>query len=104
MGRESRTTDIAEHYGEFTEQCVPMLSSVLKSPRAIQVDIESMQAFVRLRQLLSSHRDLAEKLTVLEKKYDGQFKVVFEAIRLLMAPRPSKAAARIGFRQQSPAA
>jgi hypothetical protein len=87
------------HYA-FTEQGVAMLSSVLKSPRAIQVNIEIMRAFVRLRRLLSTHRDLAEKLTALEKKYDGQFKIVFEAIRQLMEPLPPKPVTRIGFRQR----
>ncbi|MEW6441318.1 MAG: ORF6N domain-containing protein [bacterium] len=80
----------------FTEQGVAMLSSVLHSPRAVQVNIEIMRAFVRLREMLSSHRALAQKLADLEKKYDSQFKVVFEAIRQLMAP-PSKGARRIGF-------
>ena len=74
-----------------------MLSSVLQSQRAIQVNIEIMRAFVRLRQLLSSHKDLARKLEELEKKYDAQFKVVFDAIRELMAP-PRPKPRRIGFR------
>ena len=81
----------------FTEQGVAMLSSVLKSKRAVQVNIEIMRAFVRLRQLLSSHRDLARKLAALEQKYDAQFKVVFDAIRHLMAP-PEPKPRRIGFR------
>ena len=62
-----------------------MLSSVLRSLRAIQVNIEIMRAFVRLRQMLASHADLARKLEALERKYDAQFKVVFDAIRELMA-------------------
>lgn len=70
----------------FTEQGVAMLSSVLRSKRAIQVNIEIMRAFVRLRQMLASHADLARKLDALERKYDVQFKVVFDAIRELMAP------------------
>jgi hypothetical protein len=70
----------------FTEQGVAMLSSVLRSPRAVQVNIEIMRAFVRLRQLLSSHAELARKLHELEKKYDKQFAIVFEAIRKLMQP------------------
>ena len=74
----------------FTEQGVAMLSSVLRSSRAIQVNIEIMRAFVKLRRILASHRELAQKLTELEKKYDGQFQVVFEAIRQLMAPPPIK--------------
>src|SRR5439155_11455021 len=70
----------------FTEQGVAMLSSVLNSDRAVRVNIEIMRAFVRLRQLLSSHADLARKLEALEKKYDSQFKVVFDAIRQMMEP------------------
>jgi hypothetical protein len=70
----------------FTEQGIAMLSSILRSQRAIDVNIEIMRAFVRLRQLLSSHAELAQKLAELEKKYDKQFAIVFEAIRKLMAP------------------
>jgi hypothetical protein len=70
----------------FTEQGVAMLSSVLRSPRAVEVNIQIMRAFVRLRQLMSSHADLARKLDELEKKYDKQFAIVFEAIRKLMEP------------------
>jgi hypothetical protein len=73
----------------FTEQGVAMLSSVLRSPRAVQVNIEIMRAFVRLRQMLQQNTELARKLAALEKKYDAQFKVVFDAIRELMTP-PSK--------------
>ena len=72
----------------FTEQGVAMLSSVLKSQRAVQVNIQIMRAFVRLREMLSTHKDLARKLAALERKYDAQFKVVFDAIRELMAPSP----------------
>jgi ORF6N domain len=72
----------------FTEQGVAMLSSVLRSRRAIQVNIEIMRAFVRLRRLLATHTQLARKLDALEKKYDSQFKVVFDAIRELMTPVP----------------
>ena len=82
----------------FTEQGVAMLSSVLHSPRAIQVNIEIMRTFVRLRQMLASHADLARKLDALEKKYDAQFKSVFEAIRQLMAP-PEPKRRPIGFRR-----
>src|SRR5688572_8511911 len=70
----------------FTEQGIAMLSSVLHSERAIEVNIAIMRAFVRLRQLLASHADLARKLDELEKKYDEQFAIVFEAIRKLMEP------------------
>jgi hypothetical protein len=81
----------------FTEHGVAMLSSVLNSERAVQVNIEIMRAFVRLREMLTSHRDLARKLAELEKKYDAQFKVVFDAIRQLMAPA-EKPRRSIGFR------
>jgi hypothetical protein len=70
----------------FTEQGVAMLSSVLRSKRAVMVNVEIMRAFVRLRQMLAAHADLARKLASLEKKYDAQFKVVFDAIRELMTP------------------
>jgi hypothetical protein len=81
----------------FTEQGVAMLSSVLRSPRAVQVNIEIMRAFVRLREILATHKDLARKLEKLEKKYDAQFKVVFDAIRQLMQPTPPPPRRRIGF-------
>jgi hypothetical protein len=80
----------------FTEHGVAMLSSVLRSKRAVSVNIEIMRAFVHLRQLLASHDDLARKLAQLEKKYDAQFKVVFDAIRELMKPPDPKHRA-IGF-------
>jgi len=80
----------------FTEQGISMLSSVLKSDRAIDVNVEIMRAFVRLRQLTATHTDLARKLTALEQKYDEQFKVVFDAIRALMTP-PAKPRKKIGF-------
>jgi ORF6N domain-containing protein len=80
----------------FTEQGVAMLSSVLNSERAVQVNIEIMRAFVKLRALIASNKDLAKRLDELEKKYDSQFKVVFDAIRELMTPAgPPKP--RIGF-------
>ena len=81
----------------FTEQGVAMLSSVLRSERAVQVNIAIMRAFVKLREILSSHRDLARRLNKMEKKYDARFKVVFDAIRELMRP-PEKTRGRIGFR------
>ena len=80
----------------FTEQGVAMLSSVLNSDRAVQVNIGIMRAFVQLRQMLSSNAELARKLESLEKKYDSQFKVVFDAIRQLMSP-PAKPSREIGF-------
>lgn len=80
----------------FTEQGVAMLSSVLRSKQAVQVNIEIMRAFVYMNTLAYSHAELAFKLNALEKKYDAQFKVVFDAIRELMAlPKPKKN--RIGF-------
>ena len=72
----------------FTEQGVAMLSSVLRSPRAVLVNIAIMRAFVRLREMLLTNADLARKLADLERKYDSQFKAVFDAIRQLMAPPP----------------
>jgi ORF6N domain len=81
----------------FTEQGVAMLSSVLRSPRAVQVNIAIMRAFVRLRELLLSNADLARKLAELEAKCDSQFKVVFEAIRQLMAPPAAPPKPDIGF-------
>lgn len=80
----------------FTEQGVAMLSSVLRSKRAVMVNVEIMRAFVRLRQMLAAHADLARKLATLEKKYDAQFKVVFDAIRELMTP-PAGKKRPIGF-------
>lgn len=80
----------------FTEQGVAMLSGVLQSCRAIQVNVAIMRTFVRLRQMLASNARLARQLQELEKKYDGQFKIVFDALRELMAPQPAKKR-RIGF-------
>lgn len=81
----------------FTEQGVAMLSSVLHSERAIQVNIAIMRAFVQLREMIGTNKGLARRLTELEKKYDSQFRVVFEAIRELMAEPESKVK-RIGFK------
>jgi hypothetical protein len=87
----------------FTEHGILMLSSVLNSERAIKVNIEIMRAFLRLRRLLASHADLARKLDALEKKYDAQFKVVFDAIRQLMVPpEPETPKKRIGFLVEEP--
>jgi len=83
----------------FTEQGVAMLSSVLKSERAIEVNIEIMRAFVKLRQILSSNIQLSRRLDELEKKYDYKFKAVFEAIRELMKP-PEKTKRKIGYRPE----
>ncbi len=81
----------------FTEQGVAMLSSVLRSTRAVQVNIEIMRAFVRLRQMLAGHADLARKLAALGKRYDAQFRAVFDAIRELMTPQEPKKKRPIGF-------
>ena len=80
----------------FTEQGIAMLSSVLNSDRAIQVNIEIMRTFVKLREMMSSHKDLARKLSELEKKYDGQFQIVFEAIRQIIAVE-EKPKRKVGF-------
>lgn len=82
----------------FTEQGVAMLSTVLRSDRAIAVNVEIMRTFVRLRELLTSNADLARRLDDLERKYDRQFKGVFDAIRQLMIPPPTKKG-EIGFRR-----
>jgi hypothetical protein len=83
----------------FMEQGVSMLSSVLKSKRARQVNIQIMRAFVKLRELLNTHKDLALKLAELEKRYDAQFRSVFDAIRALMEPPPGDEPKRItGFK------
>lgn len=81
----------------FTEQGVAMLSSVLRSPRAIAVNVEIMRAFVRLRRMVIEHADLAARLDRLEREYDAKFKVVFDAIRQLMLPTADPARPRIGF-------
>jgi hypothetical protein len=81
----------------FTEQGVAMLSSVLKSRHAVRVNVEIMSAFVRLRAMIGHHRELARRLDALEAKYDGQFRVVFDAIRELMTPPATTPKKRIGF-------
>ncbi len=87
------------HPYAFTEQGIAMLSSVLRSERAIRVNIQIMRAFVKLREMIISHKELAKKLEALEKRYDAQFKVVFDAIRQLMAP-PEKPRRKIGFHRE----
>jgi len=84
----------------FTEQGIAMLSSVLNSDRAIEVNIQIMRTFVKLREMMSSHKDLARKLSELEKKYDGQFQIVFEAIRQLIEVEESPKR-KIGFIKES---
>jgi len=81
----------------FTEQGVAMLSSVLNSKRAVQVNIAIIRVFVKLREMIASNKDLSRRLDDLEKKYDAQFKVVFDAIRQLMTPQVPKKG-EIGFR------
>jgi hypothetical protein len=83
----------------FTQEGVAMLSSVLRSPSAVEVNIAIMRAFVRLRELLASHKELQRKLEELEKRYDQQFQVVFEAIRRLMAADAPEPKRRFGFAQ-----
>ncbi len=80
----------------FTEHGALMAATILNSPRAVAMSIYVIRAFVQFRQSLASHADLARKLAALEKKYDAQFKVVFDAIRRLMAP-PTKPRREIGF-------
>ncbi len=74
-----------------------MLSSVLRSQRAVQVNIAIMRTFVKLREMLATHKDLARKLEAMERKYDAKFKVVFDALRKLMEPPPEKPKRGIGF-------
>ena len=85
----------------FTEQGVAMLSSVLRSPRAICVNIEIIRAFVRLRRMLDSNTELARRLAALQRKYDGRFTMVFDAIRELMT-QPVRPRRAIGFRRPEP--
>ena len=83
----------------FTEHGAIMLASVLNSPIAVQTSVLVVRAFVKLREMLATHKDLAEKLEEIEKKYDAQFKVVFDAIRELMRP-PETKRRKIGFRSE----
>jgi ORF6N domain len=80
----------------FTEEGIAMLSSVLRSARAVAVNIEIMRAFVRLRELVNEHRDLAERIKTLQRRYDANFDVVFEAIHDLLEP-PAKPKRRVGY-------
>jgi len=84
----------------FTEHGAVMLASVLRSPAAIETSVQVVRAFVRLRQILESNADLARKLEQLEQRYDRQFRVVFDAIRELMAP-PTSPPTRIGFKAEA---
>jgi len=92
-----KTLKFSKNVMAFTEHGVAMLSSVLNSPRAVQVNIQIMRTFAKLREIISQHKDLARRLDELEKKYDAQFKVVFDAIRQLMMP-PEPKRRPIGFR------
>ena len=85
----------------FTEHGAVMLASVLNSPVALQASVQVVRAFIRLRELLATHKDLATKLAELERKYDSQFKVVFDAIRKLMTPPPGPERPRMGFHVRS---
>lgn len=96
----SSTLKFSKRVTAFTEQGVAMLSSVLRSKRAISVNIEIMRTFVKLRQMLASNAELSRRLNELESKYDRQFKVVFDAIRELMTP-PVPPPKRTGFRSQT---
>ena len=91
-----KTLKFSKNVMAFTEHGVAMLSSVLNSPRAVQVNIQIMRTFAKLREIISQHKDLARKLDALEKKYDAQFKVVFDAIRQMMTP-PEPKRRPIGF-------
>jgi hypothetical protein len=95
--RRTQGTNVKYRPFAFTEQGVAMLSSVLKSRRAVQTNVEIMRAFVRLRGLIGHNRELTRRLDALESKYDGQFRVVFDAIRELMAPPAPVPRRRIGF-------
>jgi hypothetical protein len=100
--RTNRGNNIKYRPLAFTEQGVAMLSSVLRSERAVLANVEIMRAFVRMRQILAAHADLARKPDALERKYDVQFKAVFDAIRQLMAPSPDpKRRGKIGFARTS---
>ncbi len=87
----------------FTEHGVAMLSSVLNSPRAVQVNIQIMRTFAKLREIISQHKDLGRRLDELEKKYDAQLKIVFDAIRKLMTPSDAQTPKKkIGFLVEEP--
>jgi phage regulator Rha-like protein len=83
----------------FTEQGIAMLSSVLNSERAIQVNIQIMRTFIKIKEMLVSHKDLKQKIEEMEKKYDSQFKIVFNAIKELMSA-PEKPSRKIGFKTE----
>ena len=90
--------NIAARPYAFTEQGVAMLSSVLRSPRAVEVNIAIMRTFVQLRRLMDSNQELAKKIGQLEKKYDEQFSAVFNVIKQLIADETTRPKRKIGFR------
>ena len=98
--KKTRGTHIKYQPYAFTEHGILMLSSVLKSPRAVQVNIQIMRTFVRLREMLASNEKLIERLDEIEANYDAKFKIVFSAIRQLMNPRAVKKKP-IGFRPRA---
>jgi hypothetical protein len=86
----------------FTEHGAIMAASVLNTPRAVEVSVVVVRTFLKLREMLATHKELARKLDALEQKYDAQFKVVFDAIRHLMAPSPEpKRRGKIGFLREN---
>jgi hypothetical protein len=99
-GKRKDTLKFSKNVLVFTEQGVAMLSSVLSSRRAVQVNIAIMRTFVKLREMMATHKDLAQKLQQLEKKYDGQFQVIFDAIRQLIEVE-EKPKRRIGYISES---
>lgn len=98
-GHAAETLKFSKSVMVFTEHGVSMLSSVLNSPMAVQVNIQIMRTFAKLREIMSHHKDLARRLDDLEKKYDSQFKIVFDAIRHLMTP-PERPKKKIGFKRE----
>ena len=99
-GKRKDTLKFSKNVLVFTEQGVAMLSSVLNSKRAVQVNIAIMRTFVKLREMMSTHKDLARKLEELERKYDGQFRIVFDAIRQLIEVE-EKPKRKIGYISES---
>ena len=93
----SKTLKFSKSVMVFTEHGVSMLSSVLNSPKAVQVNIQIMRTFAKLREIMIQHKDLSRRLNDLEKKYDSQFKVVFDAIRQLMSTPEKKMKEIKGF-------
>ena len=103
IGTSSGSLKFSKNVFVFTEQGVAMLSGLLSSPRAVAVNIGIMRTFVRLRQMIASHSSLTRQLEALEKKYDAQFKMVFDAIRELMTPPGPAKKGEVGFHTGIPA-